>query len=193
MKNYSQIGQDLFVQKLIGNTGYFVEIGGYHPININNTYLLELLGWNGISLDIVDYRNEWKIRKTPLLVEDALSCDFSSIFSQYNTPELIDYLSIDVEKEGERYRSLLNCWRSNKTYKIITIEHDSHVGYSETERKPQRDFLSSEGYFLLFGDVKNQDGTSYEDWWINPIHFDMNKMNNIKSEGEIWTSILNKL
>jgi hypothetical protein len=193
MKNYSQIGQDIFVQKLIGNAGYFVEIGGHHPININNTYLLELSGWNGISLDIVDYRDEWKIRKTPFLVEDALSCDFSSIFSQYNMPELIDYLSIDVEKEGERYRALLNCWRSNKTYKIITIEHDAHVGYSETERKPQRDFLLSEGYFLLFGDVKNQDGAAYEDWWINPIHFDMNKMNDIKSEGEVWTSILNKL
>ena len=131
MKNYSQIGQDLFVQKLIGSTGYFVEIGGYLPIEINNTYLLELSGWEGISLDIIDYTEKWKVRKTPLLVEDALTCDFNSIFDLYDAPEVIDYLSVDVEKEGERYKSLLNCWKANKNYKIITIEHDAHIGYSE--------------------------------------------------------------
>ena len=193
MKTYAQIGQDLFVQKLIGNPGYFVEIGGYLPIEINNTYLLELSGWEGISLDIVDHTEKWKVRKTPLLVTDALSCDFTSLFDHYNAPEVIDYLSVDVEKEGERYKALLNCWKANKTYKVITIEHDAHVGYSETERKPQREFLSSAGYFLLFGDVKNEDGTSYEDWWINPSYFDMDKMNLLKSEGEVWTNIINKI
>ena len=67
MKTYAQIGQDLFVQKLISNPGYFVEIGGYLPIEINNTYLLELSGWEGISLDIVDHTEKWKVRKTSFI------------------------------------------------------------------------------------------------------------------------------
>jgi len=57
MKSYSQIGQDIFVKNLLKKDnykGYFVEIGGYLPTEINNTMLLEESGWNGISLDIID-------------------------------------------------------------------------------------------------------------------------------------------
>jgi hypothetical protein len=58
MKSYGQIGQDIFVMKLLNEQnyeGYFVEIGGYLPIEINNTMLLEENGWSGISIDINDY------------------------------------------------------------------------------------------------------------------------------------------
>lgn len=195
MKSYSQIGQDLFVKSLIGeeNKGYFIEIGGYLPTEINNTFLLEQMGWDGISFDIIDYTKEWGIRKTPLIIQNAVICDFSSIFSEFLVPSTVDYLSVDVEVEGERYKSLVNCWKAGREYKIITIEHDSHLGYSDTERMPQRNFLKSQGYFLIFGDVKNSEDTSYEDWWINPNYFDMVKMTKLSSEGERWTEILQKL
>lgn len=196
MKSYSQIGQDNFVLKTINDLshiGYFVEIGGYLPNQINNTMLLEEVGWKGISFDIIDYREEWKLRKTPLLVEDAINCDFSTLFSQNSVPMIVDYLSVDVEKEGERYQALLNCWKAGREYKIITIEHDQHMGYSESERKPQRDFLNNENYFLLFGNVKNSDGVAFEDWWINPKFFDMNKFTALASEGEIWSDIISKI
>ena len=40
---YSQAGQDLFVSSILKqkNDGYFLEIGSNHPIQHNNTYLLE--------------------------------------------------------------------------------------------------------------------------------------------------------
>jgi hypothetical protein len=193
MKSYSQIGQDLFVQKLIGNDGYFVELGGHLPIEINNTFLLESIGWNGISFDIVDYRKVWECRKTKLVVADATSFDFLSFFEENSVPKIIDYLSVDVELEGERYLSLVNCWKSNREYKIITIEHDSHLGYEESERKPQRDFLTERGYFLIFGNVKNKEGTPYEDWWINPNFFDMEKLTPLSSDGEYWENIIEKI
>lgn len=196
MKSYSQIGQDNFVMKLINDpshAGYFVEIGGYLPTEINNTMLLEESGWNGISFDIIDYREEWNVRNTPLLVEDAINCDFSALFTQHAVPAIVDYLSVDVEKEGERFQALINCWKAGREYKIITIEHDQHMGYSESERKPQRDFLQAEGYFLLFGNVKNSDGVAYEDWWVNPKFFDMSKLTSLASEGEIWSNIISKL
>jgi hypothetical protein len=196
MRSYSQIGQDIFVKRLLKEEnyrGYFVEIGGHLPTEINNTMLLEESGWNGISFDIIDYRQEWKIRNTPLLIEDAVNCDFVKIFSDNSVPDIVDYLSVDVELEGERYKALLNCWKAGREYKIITIEHDSHMGYSETEREPQRNFLSSEGYYLLFGNVKNSDGVSYEDWWINPKFFDTEKLEKLASDGEVWSTIIEKI
>ena len=196
MKSYAQIGQDIFVMRLLNEQnykGYFVEIGGYLPIEINNTMLLEENGWSGISLDINDYSEQWKVRKTPLLIRDAINCDFNQIFSENSVPAVVDYLSVDVELEGERYKALLNCWNADREYKIITIEHDQYMGYSESERKPQRDFLTANGYHLLFGNVKNSDGVAYEDWWINPKFFDMDKLSPLSSDGEIWTNILSKL
>jgi len=51
---YSQFGQDLFVLKKISNNKQekvFVDVGANHPINGNNTYLLELNGWKGIAIE----------------------------------------------------------------------------------------------------------------------------------------------
>ena len=110
-----------------------------------------------------------------MLIEDAVNCNFIEIFDRHSVPSVVDYLSVDVELEGERFKALVNCWKAGREYKIITIEHDSHMGYSETERKPQRNFLTSEGYHLLFGNVKNSDGVPYEDWWVNPKYFNMDE------------------
>ena len=128
-----------------------------------------------------------------MLIEDAINCDFVKIFEANSVPNIVDYLSIDVELEGERYKALLNCWKAGREYKIITIEHDSHMGYSETEREPQRNFLCSKGYFLLFGNVKNSDGVAYEDWWINPKFFDVEKLSKLASDGEVWSDIIKKV
>lgn len=51
--SHSQFGQDLFVIKTLGEiqNGVFVDIGGNHPINGSNTYLLEQKGWNGIAIE----------------------------------------------------------------------------------------------------------------------------------------------
>ena len=53
-KTYSMYGEDLIVQKFFKNKqkGYYVDVGCYHPIDGNNTYLLYKKGWNGINIDI---------------------------------------------------------------------------------------------------------------------------------------------
>lgn len=53
-KHHSQFGQDLFALKLRTNgteDKIFVDVGGNHPVNANNTYLLELNGWKGIAIE----------------------------------------------------------------------------------------------------------------------------------------------
>ena len=53
-KSYSMLGEDIFVKKFFKNKkkGFYVDIGCYHPIDGNNTYLLYKKGWQGINIDL---------------------------------------------------------------------------------------------------------------------------------------------
>ena len=47
-------GEDLFILEYFRkkNNGFYIDVGCYHPIHINNTYLLHKKGWSGINIDI---------------------------------------------------------------------------------------------------------------------------------------------
>jgi len=53
-KTYSMYGEDLIIEKFFKKKqkGFYVDVGCYHPLEGNNTYLLYKKGWNGINLDI---------------------------------------------------------------------------------------------------------------------------------------------
>ena len=51
MKYYSQAGQDQWVHNIVGDKGFFVDIGAYDGVQTSNTYALELLGWDGICVE----------------------------------------------------------------------------------------------------------------------------------------------
>ena len=53
-KTHSMYGEDLIIKKFFKKKqkGFYVDVGCYHPLEGNNTYLLYKKGWNGINLDI---------------------------------------------------------------------------------------------------------------------------------------------
>ena len=53
-KSYSMDGEDLFIVEYFRkkNNGFYIDVGCYHPIHRNNTYLLHKNGWSGINIDI---------------------------------------------------------------------------------------------------------------------------------------------
>lgn len=158
----SQVGQDEWVLSLI-KKGTFLDIGCREPVTLNNTYLLEQNGWTGVSIDIVDYSQQWQYRKSKFICADALSLDYRSL----DLPELIDYLSLDIEGSGDRFKALLKVISYGFEFKLITIEHDSYRVKEELEKIPQRALLKSLGYVLAYPDVKDEECV-FEDWWINP-------------------------
>ena len=168
-KCYSQVGQDLFVLSMFDKDfkGFFVDIGCQDPFFINNTYLLEQRGWDGLSFDIVDYSKEWQERKTPFVCTDVLRLkDYWLI----HLPQLVDYLSLDISPfAGARYKVLKTLLELGVEFKVITVEHDvwREECHDEFERLPQRALLTKFGYFLINPDV-NAGGNSFEDWWVNP-------------------------
>jgi FkbM family methyltransferase len=52
--NNSQFGEDKKILKLFKNKrkGIYLDLGCFHPIRQNNTYLLHKLGWKGINIDL---------------------------------------------------------------------------------------------------------------------------------------------
>lgn len=67
--SFSQFGQDAFIYNLVfgGKKGFFLDVGGNDPIQINNSYLFEKNGWKGMAFEPVkELAEKWKnVRETP--------------------------------------------------------------------------------------------------------------------------------
>ena len=59
-KSYSMDGEDVVISNYFNNKekGFYIDIGCYHPIHRNNTFLLFKKGWQGINVDIHDFSIE---------------------------------------------------------------------------------------------------------------------------------------
>ena len=53
-KSYSTLGEDTFLKKFFKNQkkGFYIDVGCYHPLQGNNTYLLYKKGWSGLNFDV---------------------------------------------------------------------------------------------------------------------------------------------
>lgn len=198
MKSYSQCGQDLFVHNLTqGKPGKFLDLGCSLPKKINNTFLLEQNGWDGISLDIMDFNEQWKQRKCKFIQADCLNQDYNTLLKDYYDSDVIDYLTLDMEGCGDRFKLLKKILDSNYSFKIITIEHDSYLGeaFVNNEKIPQRNLLESKGYRLICGDIAHSKAPTmyFEDWWVNPKYFDEETLNSWQNNNTSCDKIFEKL
>ena len=52
--SHSQFGEDKKIIKLFDKNekGVYLDIGCFHPIRQNNTYLMHKLGWKGVNIDL---------------------------------------------------------------------------------------------------------------------------------------------
>jgi len=170
MIGYSQVGQDEWVLSLFskGYKGFFMDIGCRKPRSINNTLLLEENGWDGIAVDKENFKKAWQRRKARFIRTDALIYDYKGI-----VPDVVDYLSLDIDDLGTNYKALERFITLFKLqFKAITIEHNLYMGelYNQEDRLPQRKLLLAEGYKFARADVECE-GNKFEDWWINPKYF----------------------
>ena len=53
-KSFSQFGEDLFINEFFKKqkNGKYVDLGAFHPMRMNNTYLLHKKGWSGTNVDL---------------------------------------------------------------------------------------------------------------------------------------------
>lgn len=189
-----QIQQDKFVLNVLKNkkNGFFVEIGSYDPILINNSYILEKnYKWNGI---MIEYSNEWlndykRIRPNSIhVINDAREIDYKNLFETNNVPLNIDYLQIDLEvTDGSTLTTLKKLDKEimdKYKFAIITFEHDIyHTNYLNT-RLVSRQIFENRGYLRVFSDVNNEGYYPFEDWYVHPDLVDNELVNNLIKKNE---------
>jgi hypothetical protein len=192
--NYSQAFQDIFVLSMLSGkkNGTYVEIGGDHPLVINNSYLLESeFGWRGISFEIIQTAVNFynSLRKNPCLCEDATTADYKKIFEDNNLPKQIDYLQVDIEPAQQTLNALLQLPHDDYRFSVITYESDIWRDGPDCQEEAMK-FLESHGYELVVRNVANE-GNPYEDWYVDPQIVDAEIISKFKQVGRLSKEAIN--
>ena len=110
--SYSQFKEDQTIYNFFkGKIGKYVDIGCYHPIRHNNTYLLYLSGWKGINIDInptsIDLFNI--IRKKDQNIIAAISNQSNlekNFYFQHNWSTVNSFSKKHVEKYSNKFSTI---------------------------------------------------------------------------------------
>jgi hypothetical protein len=198
-----QAGQDAFVLWCLQGkrNGVFVEIGSNHPIEINNSYLLEKeYGWRGVMIEYQErylpLYEEYR-PKSAYRIKNAVTIDYVELFKELNFPKQLDYLQIDLEvSHGTTIQTLEKLKAAmdlGYTFGVVTFEHDIYDGDKYDTRARSRSIFESYGYLRVCSDVKNC-GNAFEDWYIHPSIVDLSRRGlHIPYESMEWTDILKAL
>lgn len=182
---YSQATQDLFAIAMQSKkkNGFYLEVGGGHPSDSNDTFLLETeYQWSGCSLeyneDLIELYN--RHRKNKAIHADATCFDYEKKLTSMSAPKQIDYLSIDIDPANNTYKALLAIPHQTYRFSVITFEHDRYQS-GDKYMDLARSFLKSLGYQLVVSNV-NVFGKDFEDWWVDPTVISSDKWLPFKHE-----------
>ena len=134
-KTYSMEGEDLIIFKNIdvAKNKFFVDVGCYHPLHINNTFLLYKNGWRGINIDVSENSIElFKfIRPKDINIVSAIS-EKNGEVTLYSQKKISQLTTIKKEVSIKRMQgkinekivksNTLNSILSNTKYKNQTID-----------------------------------------------------------------------
>jgi FkbM family methyltransferase len=187
MTFYAQAGQDAWVHGIIGDSGFFVDVGAHDGIEHSNTYALEQLGWTGICVEPDPFAFD--------RLRSARTCDVSSIAicAEKGTttiqpsgltvpcwplrdllddaaPTPIDYLSIDVE--GQELDVLAGMDWGRWPVRLITVEHNLYLT-GPAHKQAINAVLTGVGFVRVVEDVVAEGYGPYEDWYANPALVDV--------------------
>jgi FkbM family methyltransferase len=186
--NYSQLNQDLWILSKFDKNfkGFFVDIGANDGITINNSYLLEQNGWNGVCIEpnihefnklnesrksnnyqvcISDFNGKCYFEENgffgKILGKNAGNTDCFTLeyfLDSIDAPKIIDYLSIDVE--GGEYDIIKDFPFEKYFIKYITVEHNAY-GHNFALKNNLYSVLSN--YF----NIEKENVEGFEDWYVN--------------------------
>jgi len=103
---YSQFGEDVILQNLVGNySGRYVDIGSGHPVRGSNTFALYRKGWSGILVDPISSNVELarKYRPRDTSIQAIVgSTEYEKQFWEYETYEFSTTEMDRVDELGEQ-------------------------------------------------------------------------------------------
>tara|TARA_B100001027_G_C16265003_1_gene331516 strand:- start:655 stop:1371 length:717 start_codon:yes stop_codon:yes gene_type:complete len=145
LNSYSQHGEDLFIYKYFKkkNSGFYIDIGAYHPKRFSNTFFFYNKSWKGINIeanpDLIHQFNNSRVRDLNLNlgvsnVKEKLS------FYVFNPPTLstfdfnskeeyiakgYDYVK-SIMVEVLPIREIINQYCKNTIIDFISIDVEGH-------------------------------------------------------------------
>jgi hypothetical protein len=181
--------------------GYFLEIGSSEPKYTNNTYALEkYLNWKGFLVEHSSYYYPHYLVQRPNsipIINDASQIDYLKYLQDYNFPNTIDYLQIDLDVNNRSTLNTLELLDKNVfdkyTFSTITFEHDIYTGNYFDTQKISREILQKRNYILLFQNVTiwyNNMLCQFEDWYISKEILDQNKVKQILEDPENISGVM---
>ena len=131
-KTYAMDGEDLVIADYFKNKqkGFYVDVGCYHPIHRNNTFLLYKKGWSGINIDIHSFSIELfkYLRPNDLNYNFAVS-EKKEIINMYFQKELSQLSTIDFDQAKKTFQGPI------KEKKIQSYSLDEVFKFSNLENK----------------------------------------------------------
>lgn len=195
MHKYSQSGQDDWVLKIIGSSGYFTDWGAFDGIHYSNTLKLEEVGWSGLCIEanprnfellkqnrncnlllsgIENYVGTMRISdeqsSSQRLELDGLGgvvVPCGTIQSIFRNHAVPKYIDY-ISSDLERMDAEI--WETfpfdEYSFGLATVEHCLYEGNNNFKERIMKVMLDN-GYVLARENVEDS-GNFYEDWFINP-------------------------
>jgi FkbM family methyltransferase len=130
--SYSQMGEDIYLSYLFGptkNTGKYLDIGGYDPIQYSNTYLLYQRGWTGIAIEPNhSFKKEWtKYRPKDLFINIGISNHEQDLYlAEHKTYPAMNKLCNANEKEDLQRNNEFIVTKRLETKKLDTLIQENN-------------------------------------------------------------------
>ena len=103
-------GEDLEILKLLSSikNGFYVDAGCYHPLHLNNTYLLYQKKWRGINIDLSQYSIDLFnfIRPDDININAAVS-EADGEITYYHQKKISQLNTIKKEEAKKRMQGLI--------------------------------------------------------------------------------------
>ncbi len=125
--SYSMEGEDLIIKDYLKNinNGFYVDAGCYHPLHLNNTYLLYKKNWSGINIDVSQFSIDLFnfLRPDDLNINSAVSNTDSEV-TIYFQKKISQLTTIYKEISKERMQGKIQ-EKNIKSQKLNTILNNS--------------------------------------------------------------------
>ena len=137
-KSYSMEGEDLELLKMTKNInqGFYVDAGCYHPLRLNNTYLLYKKKWSGLNIDLSEFSIDLfnYMRPNDVNVHSVISNSESEVIV-YHQKKISQLSTIEKDIAKERMRGTIK-EKKMVSKKLTTILDNSRF------RNRKIDFLN---------------------------------------------------
>jgi len=130
MSYQSQSGEDKFLEPLLPEKGWFVDVGAWNGVYLSNTYFLVEKGWNGLEIE-ADRGKVLEMKKTIpdriyRIARKVNPFEIDEVIGMFpEIPRNFDLLSIDIDTFDYWV------WKNMKNYepKFVIIESNGRKGH----------------------------------------------------------------